>query len=397
MSLLVIETHPIQYHAPIYRVLQQRFAIPVTAVYGSDFSVAGYRDQEFGASFAWDSDLLSGYSALFLQRVAEGGAADVAQLSSRGLAAALQRVQPAAILLTGYSPAFYRSAIWQAWRSGKALLFRAETSDVARGRSAAIHRLRDGLLRRLYRRCSALLYVGQHSCAHYRRLGCPEHKLVFSPYCVDARSFQCDEDARRAWRNATRQELCLTKQQMALLVAGKLVPRKGPDLLIQAVRRLPPALRERMVILFLGDGELRETLGSMAAGDPLVATRFIGFQNQSRLSRYYHAADLLVLASRHDETWGLVVNEALHHGVPGLLSNRVGCAPDLIDPGLSGEVFQSDSVASLATMLTQTLNLVGRPDIRAHCRRKVAAYSVEQAAAGIATAYQRALAAVPTA
>ena len=46
--LAVIETHPIQYHAPVYRAVQSEFGISVTAIYGSDFSVVGYRDQEFG-------------------------------------------------------------------------------------------------------------------------------------------------------------------------------------------------------------------------------------------------------------------------------------------------------------------------------------------------------------
>ena len=46
--LAVIESHPVQYHAPVYRAVQRDFGVPVTAIYGSDFSVAGYRDREFG-------------------------------------------------------------------------------------------------------------------------------------------------------------------------------------------------------------------------------------------------------------------------------------------------------------------------------------------------------------
>ena len=76
MSLVVIETHPVQYHAPVYRELQKSCGIPVTAIYGSDFSVAGYRDREFGATFAWDTDLLAGYTSVFLERVAAGGGSE---------------------------------------------------------------------------------------------------------------------------------------------------------------------------------------------------------------------------------------------------------------------------------------------------------------------------------
>ena len=116
--LAVIETHPIQYHAPVYRLVQQRFGVPVTAIYGSDFSVAGYRDAEFGATFAWDSDLLSGHSPVFLSRVADGGAPSVDGVSARGLGGALRATEPKAVLLTGYSPRFHQVAFYQAWRTG---------------------------------------------------------------------------------------------------------------------------------------------------------------------------------------------------------------------------------------------------------------------------------------
>src|SRR5437588_6156086 len=96
--LAVIETHPVQYHAPVYRALQQHFGIPVTAIYGSDFSVAGYHDQEFGARFAWDTDLLSGYSSVFLSRVDRGGARSIDAVSARGVGEALRRVSPRAVL-----------------------------------------------------------------------------------------------------------------------------------------------------------------------------------------------------------------------------------------------------------------------------------------------------------
>ena len=66
--LMIIETHPIQYHAPLWRYLNQALEIQVTVVYGSDFSVEGYRDKEFGISIAWDADLLEGYKSIFLSK-----------------------------------------------------------------------------------------------------------------------------------------------------------------------------------------------------------------------------------------------------------------------------------------------------------------------------------------
>src|SRR5207247_2497098 len=132
--LCVIETHPIQYHAPVYRHLQQVMGIPVTVVYGSDFSIAGYRDSEFKVDFAWDTDLLSGYKAVFLSRRSEGGARNDAEVSTRGLEAALAGLKPQAMLTVGYSPRFHWEAFHCAWRTGRPVLFRGETTDHARQR-----------------------------------------------------------------------------------------------------------------------------------------------------------------------------------------------------------------------------------------------------------------------
>jgi glycosyltransferase involved in cell wall biosynthesis len=387
-GLVVIETHPVQYHAPVYRALQRDHGIPVTAVYGSDFSVAGYRDPEFGARFAWDTDLLSGYRSHFLARTADGGAKTAEAVSARGLGRVLRGLDPAAVLLVGYGPRFCRRSFWQAWRGRYPLLFRAETTDHARHRSPLKRWLRDRLLRWLYRRFAALLYVGRRSLEHYRRLGCPEQRLVFSPYCVDVAALRPGEAGRAELRRPTRQELGLADDQLAVLFSGKLVPRKGPDLLLRAIKQLPAEQRQRAVVLFLGDGELREPLQQLAAAEPGVQVRFLGFQNQRALSRFYHAADLLVLPSRCQETWGLVVNEALHHGLPCVVSDAVGCAPDLVEAGRTGEVFAADTEPALTEALMRAAALTGRPEVRDACRSRVASYTVEAAAAGIAQAYR---------
>lgn len=383
--LVVIETHPIQYHAPVYRELQSRLGIPVTAIYASDFSVAGYRDEEFGASFRWDTDLLSGYTASFLSTVARGGARSAEHARAHGLYAALCAAQPSAILLTGYSPRFYRSAWIAALRLRSPVLIRAETTDCARQRCMAQDWLRTLVLRCLYRYCARLLYVGRQSQDHFSRLSSPP-KLVFAPYCVDTSTFQYDEEARARLRPAARKTLGVSATDTVLLFSGKLSPRKGPDLLVDAVRLLPAEVRRAVTVVFLGSGELRAKLQELASDIPSLNVRFLGFQNQTQLSRYYHAADMLVLPSRHSETWGLVVNEALHHGVPCVVSEAVGCAPDLVEPGVTGEIGAA-SAASLAAAIERALPLTGHAEIRERCRAKCAGYSVERAAEGIAQAY----------
>lgn len=385
--LVVVETHPVQYHAPVYRILQEQFQIPVKAIYGSDFSIIGYHDIGFNRTFAWDTDLTSGYTALFLSRSTEGGARSMAEVSSAGLTAALKVVDPAAVLLVGYYPRFYQEAFWHIWRAGYPLLFRAETTDHAGGRSLFKRLGRDVMLRWFYRRCSALLYIGHRSYQHYQRLLNESTSLFFSPYCVDTESFRATETDRVALRAVTRQSLDVREHERAILFAGKLVSKKAPELLLKAVKQLPLEERKRTIVLFLGDGPRRVHLRHMADEAPRVEVRFIGFCNQRELSPFYHAADLLVLPSRIGETWGLVVNEALHHGVPCLVSDAVGCAPDLVKPGWTGEVFPSGSSLELAWAIMRAERLVGCSQVRQQCRQWVAKYTIEEAAAGIAEAF----------
>jgi glycosyltransferase involved in cell wall biosynthesis len=385
--LTIVETHPVQYHAPVYRAVHDQ-DVPVVVIYGSDFSTSGYRDDEFGVEFAWDTDLLRGYESRFLSRVSAGGARSFHEVSARGLQAALRETKDGPILLLGYNAGFNRAAFFHAWRSRRPVLFRPEAADHARDRNMARSFVRDQALRRVYAACARLLYIGMESARHYKRLGVPAEKLMSSPYCVDASCFRWDERARKELRAHTRSQLGIDPSALVLLFSGKLSQRKGVDLIVPAAQRLGSSFRAPVVAAFVGSGELQGALEAQAATCAAASVRFCGFRNQTELSAYYHSADLLVLPSRHSETWGLVVNEALHHGLPCVVSQAVGCAPDLIEPSVTGEIAETDSVESLAAAICRAVPLVGRAELRHACRERVGGYTVEKAADGIAQAYR---------
>ena len=62
-----VNTHPIQYFAPLYAYLNRTGAFAVTALYFSDFSVRDSLDRAFGQTVKWDVDLLSGYDSRFVE------------------------------------------------------------------------------------------------------------------------------------------------------------------------------------------------------------------------------------------------------------------------------------------------------------------------------------------
>jgi glycosyltransferase involved in cell wall biosynthesis len=362
----------------------------VTAIYASDFSVSGYRDKGFGASFSWDVDLLSGYDSVFLSRVAQGGPKDTDAVTTQGLREALHRLKPRAVLISGYSPRFHQAGFWHAWRGGWPILFRGEATDMQRGPGGAKQKLRDLALSWMYGRYSRILYIGQSARRHYLAHGYPEDKLIFSPYFVNTEPFRAEDPDGRA-RREVRNRLGIPEDRKVIVFSGKLSELKRPGLMLEAARRLPAAVRDNLALIFLGDGLMRQSLERGATEPPAVQAHFAGFQNQTQISPYYHAGDMLCLPSSWD-TWGLVVNEALFHGLPCLVSDRVGSAADLITPGVTGEIFASGSadvlVAGLAAAIERLLPRTGDPATAQACRERAAQYTMERAAAGIAEAYR---------
>jgi glycosyltransferase involved in cell wall biosynthesis len=389
--LAVIGTHPVQYHAPVYTALAKRFRVPVHAIYGSDFSIRGGFDQLFQKSITWDNFTIDPSVTTFLSTVEDHAPRSVSEISTARLGRALNRVSPAAVLLTGYYPKFHLSAFLAVRRRGIPILFRAETTDHTWEGTPVRAWVRDGLLRMLYRNCHCLLPVGTHSYEHYKRLGCPESKLLFAPYCVDTSAFAADEEARARLREPKRRELGVEDQEIVLLFSGKLAPHKGPHVLIDAVRLMPKGDHGRIRVVFLGSGPEQVRLQAQAGGNDPVRIYFAGFQNQTQLSPYYHSADLLVMPSTpyppYKETWGLVVNEALHHGVPCVISDSVGCGVDLIEHGITGEITATGDARSLAAGIVRGLQLARDPEVRRKCRDRISQFSVERAAEGIAKAY----------
>jgi glycosyltransferase involved in cell wall biosynthesis len=267
------------------------------------------------------------------------------------------------------------------------VLFRGETSDLPQSGHALVTAAKDVALRLAYRTCARVLYIGTRSRRHFERAGVDPGRLCFSPYCVDTRAFTMDEAGRDRPRQGGRARMGIGPGDVVLAFVGKVSERKGADLIVGAIRKLPDALRARVVLVLAGDGELGAPLAMEAARAPALAIRSLGVLPQTALSEVYHLADLLLLPSRAAETWGLVVNEAMHHGLPCVVSARVGCAPDLISRE-TGVVMTGHDETALADAVVAGLHLAGRRETREACRARVAGFSIERAADGIVEAYR---------
>jgi glycosyltransferase involved in cell wall biosynthesis len=207
--------------------------------------------------------------------------------------------------------------------------------------------------------------------------------MFFSPYAVDTHFFR--RAASGSDVGTLREKLGIGKAERVVMFCGKVIEKKRPLDVVEALARLPAD--QRPVLMVVGDGPLRDAMRERArqAG---VETRFVGFKNQTELPPYYALADLLVLPSDGGETWGLVVNEAMSCGTPALVSDAVGCGPDLIEPGKTGAVFRLGDIDDLANAIARSIDLKHDPAVQTALERKMAEYSIERAADGIVAAVE---------
>ena len=144
---------------------------------------------------------------------------------------------------------------------------------------------------------------------------------------------------------------------VVLLFVGKLIEKKNPAVIMDAISRLRTGERRRLGLVYVGSGPLEAEL-RFQANSVRDRVRFVSFQNQSVMPTYYRVGDILVLPSSGPrETWGLVVNEAMSCARPAIVSSKVGSAADLIEPGRTGFVFDAADVGSLANVLRKTVEL----------------------------------------
>jgi glycosyltransferase involved in cell wall biosynthesis len=360
-KLGVIAYGPIQYHTPLYQLLAKRGNVDLDVFFLSDKGFTSTLDPGFGLAVAWDIDLLSGYRHQFMASVENPG-----HLAARVRALACWIPAHDAVIVNGYTSPWMllAMAICKALR----IPYLLRGSSHPQGSSAGVRRhLRRMATRLVVSGSAGGLSMGQLNEAFYKQNGA--RSITFAPNSVDDGRFGCPPPVSRSDLLA---RWGLADSNPVILFCGKLIPRKRPLDLVAAIKLLPG----EVTTLFVGDGSLAEQVRSLLLPGSGVVT---GFVNQSDLPMYYHAADVLVLPSE-TEAWGLVVNEAMAAGTLPVVSDSVGCVPDLVRD--VGEVFGCGDVSSLATALDKALRRIEEVGIRSEVRQHAARYSLDRTAAG---------------
>lgn len=341
--LAIITTHPIQYYAPVFQLLQQRQKVQLMVFYtlGQQVAQQGH-DPGFERTINWDIPLTEGYPYTWVDNTAKSpGSHHFSGVKNPDLIERVDEWEPDALLVFGWSYSGHLS-VMRYFKNKIPVIFRGDSTLLDKTGSARSF-LKYLLLKWVYRHVDAALYVGSNNRAYFKHYGLKEDQLVFAPHAIDNERFAANVTGSRN----IRVELGIPADSVLVLFAGKLNAKKAPLLLLKAFFAVADP---NVHLLFAGNGELEAEL--KLAADAKDNVHFLDFTNQSEMPALYNACDIFCLPSAGPgESWGLAVNEAMACGKAVLVSDRVGCAGDLVRPNINGLVFESGNVTDLAERL----------------------------------------------
>lgn len=348
--LAIVTSHPIQYQAPLWRALAAA-GVEFEVWFLTPHAVKPSYDREFGRTFAWDTDLLSGYPHRFLP-VSPGWRLDRFNgvRLERAWSDLLREHGVTHLWVEGWRFATLWQAVFAAHRLGSEVWLRGENHALQpeAGLRGVLKRF---ALARLFNRVRWFLCIGTANRRFYGSHGIPESRQASAPYCIDHERFSRLAGELRPRRRELRRRWQVPDDAWCVLFCGKLIPKKRPLDLIAAAKQARLPAGRRVHLLFAGDGQLKPALEAALKTPGAPAATLAGFLNQSEIPAALVAADCLVLPSDYGETWGLVVNEALAAGLPSIVSDRCGCASDLAAPQGSAHVFPCGDIPALARSL----------------------------------------------
>jgi glycosyltransferase involved in cell wall biosynthesis len=360
VRLAYLVSHPIQYQAPLLRRIAQEPDIDLTVFFGSDFSVRGYKDEGFGVGVKWDIPLLGGYRHEFLPKLRDTNTTSVTSPINYGLVNRLRgngnRPRFDALWIHGYSTIDAIYGMLAAKSLGIPVLLRAESWLHDRTRTGSRLLLKSLYFKILSGLVDAVLPIGTLNTHYWQHYLGSDFPLFLMPYAVDNKYFQRRGGEAQQQRSALQEELNLVPSRPVILFASKLQSRKRCNDLLEAYKNLVLNVEteSQPYLVIVGDGEERAALEQKAREGNLYNVRFCGFRNQSELPRFFDLASIFVLPSQH-EPWGLIVNEVMNASRAVIVSNDVGCQPDLVRNGIEGFVYPVGNIAALTAALRQVL------------------------------------------
>ncbi len=261
----------------------------------------------------------------------------------------LSELNPDAILIPGYYTLPAIAATFWARLHGKTTILMSESTFDDHPRHRFKEAMKGAALRVLFH---ASIAGGVRQIAYLKTLGFREDKIARLYDVVDNDYYQEQADNCRKRGRGGHENL----PENYFLFVGRLAPEKNVDGLITAFEQYRRNGGNWSLVL-VGDGPSAAQLKAQAVAAGIADyVVFAGLKNTADIVPYFAFADCFVLPSMR-EPWGLVVNEAMAAGLPLIVSDRCGCADDLVEPEKNGYIFNPSDPRELGPLLTKFAGL----------------------------------------
>jgi glycosyltransferase involved in cell wall biosynthesis len=262
----------------------------------------------------------------------------------------LSRLRPDVVAIGGWSTSATQLALF--WcRMHKTPYLLMSDNHLAEPRPDWVKVLKRLVLPRVVPQAAGWLVPGSLAREHLLVYGADPERIVEFPLTVDVPALIRQADALRSCRPKLRRGLGIPDDAVVVLSAGRLMELKAPDLLVRAVARASGLVDSPLHLVLAGEGPLESEVRAVAARESVNVT-LTGLVEGEKLHDLYAAADVFALLSRR-ELWAVVVNEAMCFGLPLVLSEAVGSAADLLEPGGNGFTVPPEDVDAAAEAIAR--------------------------------------------
>ncbi len=370
---LVIVTEIIApYRIPVFNALAQRRELDLHVVFLSENDPSMRQWRVYTNEIEFQYDVLPSCR----QRLGKYNF-----LVNRRVLTTLNKLRPDVVLCGGYNYlTSWQAAYWARFHRVPLMLWAESTALDKRRR----HRPVEFLKTQFLRLCRSFVVPGRSSLKYLEDFGISDRRIFTAPNAVDVMRFSVP--ANEARRNELEVRARRSLPSRYFLYVGRLVKAKGIFELLETYGQLDTEIRDKIGLVFVGDGGDRTALMERASRISRGTIQFPGFIHREGLPDFYALADALIFPT-HSDTWGLVVNEAMSCGLPVIVTNVAGCVADLVQNGWNGFVVPPIDQSQLANAMTRlATDSALRKEMGSRSRERIEAYSPEAWAAGLVNA-----------
>lgn len=315
-------------------------------------------------------------------KVLFSGSLDTIGLKQRfnALKKAFDSYQPDVLNITGYYDyAQVLLMLYAKWVWRIPVVMSLESSADDNQRSSVKEAIKSFLIRQV----NAFFCFGSSTVAYAQALGAQPHQIAVDKAAV------VDDVLIRQKFLAARQEATNTPKRF--IYVGRLAKEKNLDTLLKAFSQLQKELvsARDWELLLVGTGPEKEALQALAHQLDSTGIRFAGGVPWYEVPSYLAQAHVAILPS-YSEPWGLVVNEAMICELPVIVSEKCGCAKDLVQNGQNGFTFHPDQQEELQKHMRYFVSHPDRtPEMGKSSAQIVEQFSAQKVANQMVDCYQK--------